>query len=227
VDGVKKMSLVSEERLEQIEFEIIEDRHTKFTIEQDKARLYWGLGFMVGWIVIDFLTLSFIKPTNAETDFAILSCSLVFGSMVAFIVGGITANYITERKLISFARINIENKKELMLQRVFADYDMNDDIKFFKNIFDSELIDNIERENIEKFLTSEGKTLSDYLNLLNEKELTILTEPYKQKLATEITAKIDEYFVKKDKESVQNLDFHKNGKEFFYSNLPKNLAQRR
>ena len=221
------MSLVSEERLEQIEFEIIEDRHTKFTIEQDKARLYWGLGFMVGWIVIDFLTLSFIKPTNAETDFAILSCSLVFGSMVAFIVGGITANYITERKLISFARINIENKKELMLQRVFADYDMNDDIKFFKNIFDSELIDNIERENIEKFLTSEGKTLSDYLNLLNEKELTILTELYKQKLATEITAKIDEYFVKKDKESVQNLDFHKNGKEFFYSNLPKNLAQTR
>lgn len=74
-------------------------------------------------------------------------------------------------------------------------------------------------------MTSEGKTLSDYLNLLNEKELTILTEPYKQKLATEITAKIDEYFVKKDKEPVQNLDFHKNGKEFFYSNLPKNLAQ--
>lgn len=219
------MSLVSEERLEQIEFEIIEDRHTKFTIEQDKARLYWGLGFMVGWIVIDFLTLSFIKPTNAETDFAILSCSLVFGSMVAFIVGGITANYITERKLISFARINIENKKELMLQRVFADYDMDDDIKFFKNIYDSELMDDKKRESIEKFLTSEDKTLSDYLNLLNEKELAILTEPYKQKLAIKIKALIDEYFVKKDKESTHALEFHKNGKEFFYSNLPKNLAQ--
>lgn len=60
------MSLVSEERLEQIEFEIIEDRHTKFTIEQDKARLYWGLGFMVGWIVIDFLTLSFYKANKCR-----------------------------------------------------------------------------------------------------------------------------------------------------------------
>lgn len=219
------MNLINEERLEQIEFEVIEDRHTKLIIEEDKNRLYWGLGSMLGWLIIDFLTLSFIKPINADTDFAILSCSLVFGGMIAFIVGGVIANYITKKKFLSSARKNLEERKELMLQRVFADYDMDDDIKFFKNIYDSELMDDKKRESIEKFLTSEDKTLSDYLNLLNEKELTILTEPYKQKLATEITAKIDEYFVKKDKESVQNLDFHKNGKEFFYSNLPKNLAK--
>lgn len=221
------MNLINEERLEQIELEVIEDRHTKLIIEEDKNRLYWGLGSMLGWLIIDFLTLSFIKPINADTDFAILSCSLVFGGMIAFIVGGVIANYITKKKFLSSARKNLEERKELMLQRVFADYDMDDDIKFFKNIYDSELMDDKKRESIEKFLTSEDKTLSDYLNLLNEKELAILTEPYKQKLATEITAKIDEYFVKKDKESVQNLDFHKNGKEFFYSNLPKNLAQTR
>lgn len=221
------MNLINEERLEQIEFEVIEDRHTKLIIEEDKNRLYWGLGSMLGWLIIDFLTLSFIKPINADTDFAILSCSLVFGGMIAFIVGGVIANYITKKKFLSSARKNLEERKELMLQRVFADYDMDDDIKFFKNIYDSELMDDKKRKSIEKFLTSEDKTLSDYLNLLNEKELAILTEPYKQKLATEITAKIDEYFVKKDKESVQNLDFHKNGKEFFYSNLPKNLAQTR
>lgn len=213
------MSLVSEERLEQIEFEVIENRHTKFTIEQDKARLYWGLGFIVGWIIIDFLTLSFIRTTNAETDFAILSCSLVFGSMVAFIVGGVTANYITKKKFLSSARRNLEERKELMLQRVFADYDMDNDMKFFKNIYDSELMDDKKRESIEKFLAYEGKSLSDYLNLLNEKELAILTEPYKQRIATEAKASIDEYFVKKDKESTHALEFHKNGKEFFYSNL--------
>lgn len=213
------MNLINEERLEQIELEVIEDRHTKLIIEEDKNRLYWGLGSMLGWLIIDFLTLSFIKPINADTDFAILSCSLVFGGMIAFIVGGVIANYITKKKFLSSARKNLEERKELMLQRVFADYDMDDDIKFFKNIYDSELMDDKKRESIEKFLTSEDKTLSDYLNLLNEKELAILTEPYKQKLAIKIKALIDEYFVKKDKESTHALEFHKNGKEFFYSNL--------
>lgn len=221
------MNLINEERLEQIEFEVIEDRHTKLIIEEDKNRLYWGLGSMLGWLIIDFLTLSFIKPINADTDFAILSCSLVFGGMIAFIVGGVIANYITKKKFLSSARRNLEERKELMLQRVFADYDMDNDMKFFKNIYDSELMDDKKRESIEKFLAYEGKSISDYLNLLNERELAILTEPYKQRIATEAKALIDEYFVKKDKEPVQNLDFHKNGKEFFYSNLPKNLAQTR
>lgn len=60
--------------------------------------------------------------------------------------------------------------------------------------------------------------------LLNKDELAILAEPYKQSLVLEAKARIDEYLMKKDEESVQNMEFYEKGKDFFYSGLPKNLA---
>ena len=122
------------------------------------------------------------------------------------------------------ARNYLKTKKDLMLERILADYKIDDDLLFFKNLYDDDLIDSNKRAKIESFLASENKTITDYLSLLNKNELDILTEPYKQKFAFEIKAKIDKYFVKKDKEYAQILEFHKKGKEFFYSDLSKNLA---
>lgn len=111
-----------------------------------------------------------------------------------------------------------------MLERILADYEVDDNLLFFKNLYENNLIDSEKRVQIDSFLAQENKTLTDYLYLLNKNELAILTEPYKQKLTLEIKARIDEYFIKKDEQSVQNMEFYEKGKEFFYSGLPKNLA---
>ena len=111
-----------------------------------------------------------------------------------------------------------------MLERILADYEVDDNLLFFRNLYEDSLIDSEKRVQIDSFLAQENKTLTDYLSLLNKNELTILTEPYKQKLALEIKAKINEYFVKKDEQSVKTMEFYEKGKDFFYSGLPKNLA---
>ena len=122
------------------------------------------------------------------------------------------------------ARDYLETKKDLMLERILVDYEVDDNLSFFRNLYEDNLIDSEKKTQIDSFLTQENKTLTDYLYLLNKNELAILTEPYKQKLALEIKARIDEYFIKKDEQSTQNMEFYKKGKEFFYSGLPKNLA---
>ena len=118
----------------------------------------------------------------------------------------------------------LDDKKDLMLERVLADYKVDDNLLFFRNLYEDNLIDSDKRAQIDSFLASENKTLTDYLRLLNKKELAILTEPYKQELALEAKARVDEFFIKKDEQSVQNMEFYEKGKEFFYSGLPKNLA---
>ena len=118
----------------------------------------------------------------------------------------------------------LENKKDLMLERVLADYKVDDNLLFFRGLYEDNLIDSDKRAQIDSFLAQENKTISDYLRLLNKKELTILAEPYKQRLVFEAKARIDEYFMKKDEESVKTMEFYEKGKDFFYSGLPKNLA---
>lgn len=122
------------------------------------------------------------------------------------------------------AKNYLDNKKDLMLERVLADYKADDNLLFFRGLYEDSLIDSEKRAQIDSFLAQENKTISDYLRLLNKKELAILAEPYKQRLVLEAKARIEEYFMKKDEESVQNMEFYEKGKDFFYSGLPKNLA---
>ena len=88
-----------------------------------------------------------------------------------------------------------------MLERVLADYKVDDNLLFFRGLYEDNLIDSEKRAQIDSFLAQENKTISDYLKLLNKKELAILAEP-----------------------STQNMEFYEKGKDFFYSGLPKNLA---
>ena len=81
-------------RLEEIEFEVIEDCHTKFSIEEDKRRLYWTFGCFFGWLVIDLVMLFIFKPTTGDNDMNILFGSLILGSIADIIIGRKIAKYI-------------------------------------------------------------------------------------------------------------------------------------
>lgn len=153
----------------------------------------------------------------------ILLGSLI-GSIISFIIGEQIAKRISRKKFSAMVRDYLENKKNLMLERILADYEVDDNLLFFRNLYEDSLIDSEKRVQIDSFLAQENKTISDYLRLLNKNELAILAEPYKQRLVLEAKARIDEYFMKKDEESVQNMEFYEKGKDFFYSGLPKNLA---
>lgn len=62
------MIFFSDARLKEVEFEVIEDCHTKFQIDKDKRRLYWTFGCFFGWLVIDLVMLFILKPTTGDSD---------------------------------------------------------------------------------------------------------------------------------------------------------------
>ena len=214
---------LSDERLEQIELEVVESNYEKIKYAEEKRKFLCIFVSFLVWEII-FLTILFsFKPTTGDNDMLILLCSLI-GSIISFIIGEQIAKRISRKKFLAMAKNYLDNKKDLMLERILADYEVDDNLLFFRNLYEDNLIDSEKRVQIDSFLAQENKTLTDYLSLLNKNELAILTEPYKQKLALEIKARINEYFVKKDEQSVQNMKFYEKGKEFFYSGLPKNLA---
>lgn len=218
------MIFFSDARLKEVEFEVIEDCHTQFQIGEDKRKLYWTFGCFFGWLVIDLVMLFILKPTTGDNDMNILFGSLILGSIAAIIIGRKIAKYINKKRILAMSKDFLEYKKELMLQKILDAHHINDDIEFFKSAYVFNIIESEKRANIDNFLHSEHKDLDEYLKLLNKKELAILVEPYKQKLVLEAKAIIDEYFIKKDEQSIKNMEFYEKGKEFFYSGLPKNLA---
>ena len=215
---------LSDERLEQIELEIAENNYEKIKYNEEKRNFFWLVGSFFAWIAINSMLLTLLRPTTGDNDMAILIASFIVGSTLSLIFGYFVAKRISRRKFLAMAKDYLDNKKDLMLEKVLADYKINDNLLFFRNLYEDNLIDSEKRVQIDSFLAQENKTISDYLKLLNKNELAILTEPYKQRLVLEVKASIDEYFMKKDKESVQNMEFYEKGKEFFYSGLPKNLA---
>lgn len=215
---------LSDEKLEQIEFEVAESNYEKIKYAEEKRNFFWLIGSFFAWIAINSMLLTFLRPTTGDNDMAILIASFIVGSTLSLIVGYQIAKRISRKKFLAMSKNYLENKKDLMLERILADYKVDDNLLFFRNLYDDNLIDSDKRAQIDSFLASENKTLTDYLRLLNKNELAILAEPYKQRLALEAKALIDEYFIKKDEQSVQNMEFYEKGKEFFYSGLPKNLA---
>ena len=214
---------LSDERLEQIELEVVESNYEKIKYAEEKRKFLCIFVSFLAWEII-FLTILFsFKPTSGDNDMLILLSSLI-GSIISFIIGEQIAKKISRKKFTAMARDYLDNKKDLMLERILADYEVDDNLLFFRNLYEDNLIDSEKRVQIDSFLTQENKTLTDYLYLLNKNELAILAEPYKQKLALEAKARINEYFIKKDEQSTENMEFYERGKEFFYSGLPKNLA---
>lgn len=215
--------ILSDERLEQIELEVVESNYEKIKYAEEKRKFSWILGLSFTWAVINSAILFTFKPTTGDYDMLFLLGSLI-GGILFLIIGEQIAKKISRKKFSAMARDYLDNKKDLMLERILADYKIDDDLLFFKNLYDDDLIDSAKRVQIDSFLAQENKTLTDYLYLLNKNELAILAEPYKQRLALDAKARIDEYFTKKDEESTQNMEFYEKGKDFFYSGLPKNLA---
>ena len=214
---------LSDERLEQIELEVVESNYEKIKYAEEKRKFLCIFVSFLAWEII-FLTILFsFKPTTGDNDMLILLCSLI-GSIISFIIGEQIAKRISRKKFTAMARDYLETKKDLMLERILVDYEVDDNLSFFRNLYEDNLIDSEKRVQIDSFLAQENKTISDYLRLLNKNELAILAEPYKQRLVLEAKARIDEYFMKKDEESVQNMEFYEKGKDFFYSGLPKNLV---
>ena len=215
---------ISDDRLEQIEFEVVESNYEKIKYAEEKRNFFWLVGFFFAWIAINSMFLTFLRPTTGDNDMAILIGSFIVGSTLSLIFGYFVAKRISRKKFLAMAKNYLDNKKDFMLERVLADYKVDDNLLFFRNLYEDNLIDSGKRAEIDSFLASENKTISDYLKLLNKEELAILTEPYKQQLVLEAKARVDEFFIKKDEQSVQNMEFYEKGKEFFYSGLPKNLA---
>lgn len=214
---------ISDERLEQIELEVVETNYEKIKYAEEKRKFSWILGSSFTWAVINSAILFTFKPTTGDYDMLFLLGSLI-GSIISFIIGEQIAKRISRKKFTAMARDYLETKKDLMLERILVDYEVDDNLSFFRNLYEDNLIDSEKKTQIDSFLTQENKTLTDYLYLLNKNELAILAEPYKQKLALEAKVRIDEYFIKKDDESAKTMEFYEKGKEFFYSGLPKNLA---
>lgn len=101
---------LSDERLEQIELEVVESNYEKIKYAEEKRKFLCIFVSFLVWEII-FLTILFsFKPTTGDNDMLILLCSLI-GSIISFIIGEQIAKRISRKKFTAMARDYLETKR--------------------------------------------------------------------------------------------------------------------
>lgn len=158
---------LSDERLEQIELEVVESNYEKIKYAEEKRKFLCIFVSFLVWEII-FLTILFsFKPTTGDNDMLILLCSLI-GSIISFIIGEQIAKRISRKKFTAMARDYLETKKDLMLERILVDYEVDDNLSFFRNLYEDNLIDSEKKTQIDSFLAQENKTQREFLTKYGE-----------------------------------------------------------
>ena len=141
--------------------------------------------------------------------------------------------YLTKR-----LKFDSEDIKEAMIERLINFHLPDSNIELLKTLYEKSLLKRDQKEQIEQFLAKNGKTIVDYLNLLGDKNLSILTQPYREQIDKDINEAVESYFIGKRKELELQImaenskksdeeKFKEDCLKFFYSTMPKNIATQR
>ena len=77
--------MISDERLEQIEFEVVENNYEKIKYAEEKRNFFWLVGSFFAWIAINSMLLTFLRPTTGDNDMTILVASFIVGSTLSLL----------------------------------------------------------------------------------------------------------------------------------------------
>lgn len=141
--------------------------------------------------------------------------------------------YLTKR-----LKFDSEDIKEAMIERLINFHLPDSNIELLKTLYEKSLLKRNQKEQIEQFLAKNGKTIVDYLNLLGDKNLSILAQPYREQIDKDINEAVESYFIGKNRElelQIMAENSKKSDEErfkedclnFFYSTMPKNIATQR
>lgn len=141
--------------------------------------------------------------------------------------------YLTKR-----LKFDSEDIKEAMIERLINFHLPDSNIELLKTLYEKSLLKRDQKEQIEQFLAKNGKTIVDYLNLLGDKNLSILAQPYREQIDKDINEAVESYFIGKNRELELQImaenskksdeeKFKEDCLKFFYSTMPKNIATQR
>lgn len=155
----------------------------------------------------------------------------------AAIIFLIIANPLNE-KLKKKSRPSIKGTKKAITDRLKSFYLPDSNIELLKTLYERSLLKRDQKKKIEQFLAINGKTVMDYLNSLGNKNLAMLAAPYRDQIDKDINEAVESYFIGKSKElelQIMAENSKKSDEErfkedclnFFYSTMPKNIANQR
>ena len=96
-----------------------------------------------------------------------------------------------------------------MLSRLKAQYFCESNINFLNLLYHKDILLRAEKKKIDKFLTSKGKGILDYLSSLGERELEMFAKPYKEQIAIDIEQAVCGYYENKSKQEKSLLELVK------------------
>ena len=102
---------ISDERLEQIEFEVVENNYEKIKYAEEKRNFFWLVRSFFAWIAINSMLLTILRPTTGDNDMSILIASFIVGSTLSLLFGYFVAKRISRRKFLTMAKNYLDNKK--------------------------------------------------------------------------------------------------------------------
>ena len=185
--------------------------------DKDRANKY----LLIGVILFAIFSLSVIFLVKREDGDKAFLC-IVLGMLAFTIIPLILAKKVSKAKEKLF---NLEKFTAIYIAEKY--HNIHDNSLFLSKLYDMNKLEPNLSQKINNFLYKEGKNFQNYLDTLSDKELALLAAPYKERLVSEISSIVQAYLEGKQEEEQAIVQFHNKSKEFFYSTMPKNLANQK
>lgn len=212
------LSYLTEKALDQLVSRSIEKR--EYIIDEDdkdRANKYLLIGIIL-FAIFCLSVIFLVKPEDGNKSFLCIVLSMVPFTIIPL--------YLSKK--VSKAKERLFNLEKFTAVYIAEKYhNIHDSSLFLSKLYDMNKLEPNLSKKVSSFLYKERKNFQDYLDTLSDKELALLAAPYKERLVSEISSIVRAYLEEKQEEEQAVIQFHNKSREFFYSSLPKNLANQK
>lgn len=220
---------ITKKELERVESKVLPTTFKK----RYENRIDWSIFGVYCLMILAFFVGAFYADIALLTSLFLFFLFSAPAAMIVVAVSKPVKKYLTEHK--KFCNKNI---REAMIDRLKSFYLPDNNVELLKTLYEKSLLKKDQKEKIEHFLTINGKTIVDYLNSLGDNNLAMLAQPYRGQIDKDIDEAVESYFIGKSRdlelqimaENSRKSDeekFKEDCLNFFYSTLPKNIANQR
>lgn len=220
---------ITKKELERVESKVLPTTFRK----RYEDRIDWFIFGVYCLIILAFFVGAFCADIALPTSLFLI---FLFSAPITIIV--VAVSKPVKKYLIEHKKFCTKNIKEAIIERLKSFYLPDNNVELLKTLYERSLLKRDQKEQIEQFLTINGKTIVDYLNSLGDKNLKMLAQPYRDQIDKDINEAVESYFIGKSKElelQIMAENSKKSDEErfkddcinFFYSTMPKNIANQR
>jgi hypothetical protein len=217
---------ITKKELERVESKVLPTTFRK----RYEDRIDWFIFGVYCLIILAFFVGAFYVDIALPKSLFLI---FLFSAPTAMIV--IAISKPIKKYLIENKKFYTNNIREAMIDRLKSFYLPDNNIELLKTLYEKSLLKKDQKEQIEQFLTIHGKTIVDYLGSLGDKNLAMMSEPYREQIDKDINEAVESYFIGKSRELELQImaensrksdeeKFKEDCLKFFYSTMPKNIA---